>query len=123
MDWTHTADGIGHPEDARTTALTVLFGMMNSPHWRPHIVPEKWKLLEYFASVPDDSQPLRRCLDNLELVDAISVVENPAALAHWLLILWLHYKELIPEVREQLETKTKEVAQGQGRQTSIAISQ
>jgi len=85
--------------------------MINSSHWRAHIVVEKWKLLEYFTSVPDDSQPLKRCIDNLELMEAIKKVANPAAMVFGLAILWLKYKELIPEVREQLETVTKEVAQ------------
>jgi len=67
--------------------------------------------LEYFASVPDDSQP-RRCIDNPELTGASKNVVNPAVMVLWLVILWLKYKELIPEVWEQLETVTKEVTQG-----------
>jgi len=42
-------------------------------------------------------------------------VENPAAMVLWLVILWLKYKELIPQVQEQLETVMKEVAQGRRR--------
>jgi len=72
---------------------------------------EKWKLLEYFSSVPDDSQP-RRCIDNPELTYVSKYVVNPAAVVLWLVTLWLKYKELIPEVREQLETITNEVTQG-----------
>jgi hypothetical protein len=115
VDWASAVDGIEHTYDVHKATLAVLFGMMNSPHWRPHIVTDKWKLLEYFASVPDDSQPLRRCLDNPELTDAISKVGNPAAMVLWLAILWLKYKELIPEVQEQLETLTKEIAQSRRR--------
>ena len=70
----------------------------------PHIVVERWKLLEYFASVPDDSQPLRRCVANPELMDTIKNVANPAALVVWLAILWL-----------------KEVAQGRKR-TDLDVS-
>jgi len=112
INWASAIDGIEHTFDVQKAALAVLFGMINSPHWRPHIVMEKWKLLEYFTSVPDDSQPLRRCIDNTDLMDAIANVENPAALVLWLAILWLKYKELIPQVQEQLETATREVAQG-----------
>jgi len=65
--------------------------------------------------VPDDSQPLRRCIDSLELMDAIANVENPAAMVLWLTILWLKYKESIPQVQEQFETVPKEVAQGRRR--------
>ena len=115
VDWASAVDGIEHTYDVQKATLSVLFGMINSSHWRPYIVQNKWKLLEYFTSVPDDSQPLRRCLDNPELTTAISEVGNPAAMVLWLAILWLKYKELIPEVREQLETVTKEVAQGSRR--------
>jgi len=111
VDWACAVDKVEHTHDTQKAILAVLFGMMNSPHWRPHIDPEKWKLLEYFSSVPDTSQPFRRCVDNPELMDVIRNVENPAAMALWLVILWLKYKELIPQVQEQLETATKEVAQ------------
>ena len=114
-DWASAIDGIEHTPDVQKAALAVLFDMMNSPHWRPHIVPNKWKLLEYFTLVPDDIQPLKRCLDNLELTNAISEVENPAAMVLWLAVLWLKYNELVPAVREQLETATKRVAQGNRR--------
>ena len=114
-DWASAVDGTEHTYDVQKAALAVLFGMINSPHWLPHIVPNKWKLLEYFTSVPDDSQPLKRCLENPELTSAISEVRNPAAMVLWLAILWLKYKELIPEIREQLETFTREVAQGSRR--------
>ena len=123
VDWASIVDSIDHTYGAKRAALGVLFRMINSPHWRPHIVTEKWKLLEYSTSVPDDSQPqdwcvpydpqpLRRCLDNPELTEAIRNVDSPDAMGLWLKILWVKYKELIPQVREQLETATKEFAQG-----------
>jgi len=115
VDWASAVDSIEPTPDVRGAALAVLFGMINSPHWRPHIVAEKWELLEYFTSVPDDSVPLRRCIDNPELMDAIRNVGYPGAMVNWLAILWLKYKELIPEVQEQLETVTKDVAQGRRR--------
>ena len=115
VDWASAVDGIEHTHDVQKATLAVLFGMINSPHWRPHIVTEKWKLLEYFTAVPDDSQPLKRCIDNPDLMEAIRNVDNPAAMVLWLAILWLKYKELIPQVQEQLETVTKEVAQGRRR--------
>jgi hypothetical protein len=112
VNWASAVDRIDHSHEVQKATLVVLLGMMNSPHWRPHIVPEKWKLLEYFASIPDDSQPLRRCINNVELMEAIKGTENLTAMTLWPAILWLKYKELIPEVREQLETATKEIAQG-----------
>ena len=116
VGWASAVDGIQRTQVATLTALlTVLLGMINSPHWRPYIVTEKWKLLEHFTSIPDDFQPLKRCVDNPELMNVIRNVENPDVLVIWLKILWLKYKELIPRVREQLETVTKEVAQGRRR--------
>ena len=111
-NWSSTVDGIERTYDVQKGVLAVLLGMINSPHWRPHIVPEKWTLLQHFTAVPDDSQPLKRCIDNPELMDAIRNVKNPAAIVLWLAVLWLKYKELIPEVQEQLEAATKEVARG-----------
>ena len=48
-------------------------------------------------------------------MEAIKDVTNPAAMVLWLAILWLKYKVLIPDVQGQLETITKEVAQGRRR--------
>jgi len=62
--------------------------MINSSHWRPHTAVEKWKLLEYFTSVPDGSPPLS-CIDNPELMEAIKNVANPGAMVLWLAILWM----------------------------------
>ena len=112
IDWASTVESIEHTYDVQKAVLAVPFGMINSPHWRPHIVPNNWKLLEHFSSVPDDSQPLRRCLDNPDLMDAIRDVDEPSAMVLWLAMLWLKYTELIPVVREQLEAATKELVRG-----------
>ena len=115
VDWASVVDAIEHTHDAQRAIIVILFGMINSHHWRPHIVTEKWKLLEYFTSVPDDSLPLRRSIDNPELMDIIRNMGNPATVVLWLAILWLKYKELVPQVREQLEMVTKEVAKGRSK--------
>ena len=122
VNWASAVDAIDHSPDVQKATLAVLFGMINSPHWRPHIVADKWKLLEYFPSVPDDSQPLKRCVDNLELMDAIRDVPNRAAMSLWMNILWLKYKELIPEVQKQLEAVSMVAARG-GRWTEIHMYQ
>ena len=109
-DWASAVDDIGTPDDVRKPALAVLFNMIDSRHWRPHIVVEKWKLLESVISDPEDSEPLRRCLGNPELLDAIPNVGSPGARALWVSILWLRCGELTPEVREKLETATGEIS-------------
>jgi hypothetical protein len=65
-------DGIEHTYDVQKATFAVLFGTISSSHWHPHIVTEKWKPSEYFT-VPDDSQPLRRCIDDPERVEAICI--------------------------------------------------
>ena len=126
VDWASAVDAIEHTSDVQKAILVVLFGMINSSHWRPHIVKDKWKLLEYFPSVPDDSQPLRKCVDNPELVDAIRdmnrAVADPVAMTLWMKILWLKYKELDPTVQWQLEKATKQVAKS-GRRADLEIYQ
>lgn len=92
VDWASTVDGIERAYYVQKAAFTVFFGMIDSPRWRPHIVVEKWKLLWYFTLVPNDSQPLRRCINSLELMYAIRGMGNLVALVLWLEILWLKRK-------------------------------
>ena len=117
-DWASVIDATEETGEVEMATFAVLFYMMNSPHWRPHIVTNKWKLLESLTSVPDSSEPLRRCLDNLELTDAVAEIGDPAVMVAWLRILWLKYGELIPEVREKLETVTEGTIQ-KGRATDL----
>ena len=116
VDWASAVDSIEHTPEIQKVILAALFGMINSPHWRPHIVTNKWKLLEYFISVPDDSRPLRRCIDNPELIYAILKTADPTVVVLWLEILWFKYDELVPQVQEQLETVMKE-ARGERRES------
>jgi len=80
-DWASTVDGIEHTDDVKRVVLTTFLEMINSPHWHPHIITEKWKLLNYFTLLPGDSLPLRRCINNLELMDVIRNMEDNAAVA------------------------------------------
>ena len=105
-DWASAIDEIG--PTVHKAALEVLFGMINSSHWRPHIVPDKWNLLEYPIPVPYDFQPLKRCIDNPEVMEAISNANNRDALVLWSTILWLNYNELDSQIRTQLLAVTKD---------------
>ena len=108
--WASVIDEIEHTPGVKWAILAVLFDMINSSHWRPYLVMEKWKLLDYFTSVPGDPWSLKRCLDNPELTAAVSDMGDPEIMDLWLKILWSKCIELVPEVREQLETVTRGVA-------------
>jgi len=105
--WASTVDEVWSTDGVQAPTLAILLDMINCPHWRPHVVPEKWRLLAHCASVPDDSQPLTRCLKNPGLVDAITTVGNPDAAVVWSKILLLKYHQLDPEVQERLEASVR----------------
>ena len=109
MNWASAIDSLKPTPAIQKAALTVLLGMINSPHWHSHIVPETWTLLEYFKSIPDDLESLCLCINNLGLIDEIRNVDNPRAMVLWIEVLWFKYAELTPEVRDQLITITKEI--------------
>jgi hypothetical protein len=115
VDWVSAVDCVEQTPAVKTAALTILLEMIDSPHWRPHIVPEKFALLEDLKSVPDDFQSLRSCINNPDLMDTIKNVENPMAIVHWVMVLWSRYAELGCEVREQLEAVTKEIVRKEQR--------
>ena len=107
VDWASVVDGVWGTDDVLGPALTVFLHMINSSHWRSHVVPEKWELLAHLDSVPDDSQLLARCLQNPGLVDAITTVGNPDVAVPWLKFLFLQYDQLDPKVRDRLEASVK----------------
>jgi hypothetical protein len=123
VDWASTVDDVEHTCEIQVATVAVLVEMISSSHWRPYIVTDKWIWLQYFTSLPDDSEPLWRCIDNPELMDVIRDVKNPCAMQLWLSVLWVKYTELIPQVQEQLETATKEIAQdNRGSDLEVSIS-
>ena len=107
MGWASAVDEIWGTDAVREPTLAVLFDMTNSPHWRPHVVPEKWKLLAHSDSVPDDSRPLARCLKNPDLIDAITTAGNPDAIVLWSRISLLKYNQLDAKVQERLEVSVR----------------
>jgi len=107
VGWASAVDEFWGTDGVREAALAVLLDMINSSQWRPHVVPDKWKLLEQFDSVPDNSQPLTRCLKNPDLVDAVSTVGNPEPMVLWLKILLLKYNRLDRAVQGRLEASMR----------------
>ena len=111
MDWATAVDSIKHTSNAKNAILMALFHMMDSPHWR-HLIPVgKWKLLEYYPSIPEDCQPWKKCLENPKLVADISQVTDPEAIALWPKVLWLKYDKLTSAVQKELK-KVTESAEG-----------
>jgi len=114
-NWISIAHGVEHMQGTQKAILSVLLEMINSPHWRPHVAPEDWGLLEYLSLVPDDFQPLRKCVNNPELIQAIRNTEHQTPMLNWLPILWLKYRELEPHIRVELEAFTGEMSRGRKR--------
>ena len=84
-------------------ALAVLLDMINSSHSRPHVVSMSRWLWRCLHLVPDDSQPLARCLRNPGVVDEISTVGDPDSAFLWFEFLLSKYDKLDPTVKERLE--------------------
>ena len=57
--------------------LSVFSSEVLTPHWCLRFIIKKQRFLEYFTAVPDDFPPLRRCLNNPELMDVVADVEDP----------------------------------------------
>jgi len=115
VGWASAVDRIEHTSEIQKAALVVFFRMINSPQWRPYIVVNNWKLLEFLALVPENYQPLRRCIKDPNLTETIRNTASSNTVSLWLAILWLRYVELIPQVRAQLLEATKASAQGRSR--------
>jgi len=113
MGWASAVESVEQTPAVKLATLTVLLEMINSPHWYPHVPPEKLGLLEDLKSVPDSFQPLQNCINNLDLMGVIRDSDNPIAIVHWVAILWPKYAELESEVQEQLKTTTKEIVQNE----------
>ena len=90
-------------------ALTVLLNMINSFDWRYYVPQDQWKLLGDLDLSPNYSPPLRRCLENKELVDSLSRMENPEPITLWSNILLLNYNQLNRGVRDQLAASMRDV--------------
>ena len=107
--WGSVVDCLGSAPKIQKAALNIFLGMVNSPHWRLHIAPEKWMLLEYFPLISEDLHSLNRCINNPGLIAEIRDVDNPMAMVLWVGILWSKYAELDQEVQEQLMQATKDI--------------
>ena len=107
VGWASAVDEVWGTDDVCGPTLALLLDMINCPHWRPHVVPEKWKLLEHFDSVPDDSQPLARCLkifDQRAVASGFPTFVIASTNSGFLLF---KYNQLDPAVQGRLEASVR----------------
>lgn len=113
-NWASAVDGIDHTLDVKRATCATLFGMLNSKKWRSHIAKEKFKLMEYFADLPDDSEYFIACKKNPSVLrwlqsGAGGAGEGAEKTKLWLAILWSDYASLPQDVRDQVLEITKVV--------------
>ena len=122
-NWASAVDGIEHTYDVKKATSSTLFSMLNSSKWRSHITEDKWKLMEWFTVLPDESKPFNACKENPEILPWLkSKAENSTEgegkngvkasqglMKLWLAILWLGYVNLPEAVRDQVLEVTKVV--------------
>ena len=118
-NWASAVDGIEHTYDVKKATSSTLFSMLNSRKWRSHIPEDKWKLVEWFTVVPEESKPFNACKKNVEILPWLqskgekptegegknNAKTNQGLVKLWLAILWLDWATLPEPVRDQvLET-------------------
>jgi hypothetical protein len=122
-NWASAVDGIEHTFDVKKATSSTLFSMLNSNKWRSHITEDKWKLMECFTVLPNDSKPFNACKKNPEILPWLkSKAESPSEgdgknnakaneglMKLWLAILWLDYPNLPEAVSDQVLEMTKVV--------------
>ena len=122
-NWASAVDGIEHTYDVKKATSSTLFSMLNSSKWRSHITEDKWKLMEWFTVLPDESKPFNACKENPEILPWLrskaenstegegknGIKANQGLMKLWLAILWLGYVNLPGAVRDQVLEVTKVV--------------
>ena len=122
-NWASAVDGIEHTFDVKKATSSTLFSMLNSSKWRSHIAEDKWKLMEWFTVLPEDSKPFHACKKNPEILPWLkskaetptegegknSAKANQGLMKLWLAILWLDYVSLPEAVSDQVLETTKVV--------------
>jgi len=116
-NWVHTVNGIGSLDEVQDDVLDVLLAMLDSDHWRPHIILKVPAVLEPITLIPNP-QPLRRCLEHPHVVAAIRDEGDPVAMANWLEVLLLNHEELLQQV---LELVPEEQWQWQGQEEELEL--
>ena len=117
-NWGSAVDGIEHNVDVKKATCGTFFAMLNSKRWRPHILKNKFKLMEHFADIPDDSKYFIACKKNASVLAWLRSRADEAGSGGteetkywklWLAILWSDYASLPKDVKDQVLDVTKVV--------------
>lgn len=117
-------DNIDHIEltiDVLCALLSVLFGMANSPMWRPHLPINLWSAMGGFQALPETTPSFVRCRNNPDVIDGLRAYEDKSMVKFWMGILWRDWVDLRPEVQARLVEVTREVV-GPGADDQALIS-
>ena len=117
-------DNIEHIEpsvDVLCAILSVLFGMADSPMWRPHLPIKLWSAMGGFPALPETTPSFVRCRNNPDVIDRLRAYEEKSVVKFWMGILWRDWVDLRPEVQARLVEVTREVV-GPGAEDQALIS-
>ena len=106
------ADCIGHVKSTVSLLCaihSILFGMANSPTWRPHIPIRLWSVIESFPVLPETMPSFVRCRNNPDVIDGLRAYREKWVVKFWMGILWRDWIDLRPEVKAKLTEVTQEV--------------
>ena len=107
--------------DVLCAILSVLFGMADSPMWRPHLPIKLWSAMGAFPALPETTPSFIRCRNNPEVIDRLRAYEDKSMVKFWMGILWRDWVDLRPEVQARLVEVTREVV-GAGAEDQALIS-
>jgi hypothetical protein len=101
--------------DVLCAILGILFGMADSPLWRPHIPIRLWSVLGGFPALPETTP------SNPDVIDKLLAYEEKSVVKFWMGILWRDCVDPRPEVQARLVEVTRE-AVGPGAEDHALIS-
>lgn len=107
--------------DVVCAILSVLFGMADSPLWRPHLPIRLWSVMGGFPALPETTPSFIRCRNNPDVIDGLRAYEEKSLVKFWMGVLWRDWVYLRSEVQGRLVEVTKEVV-GPGAEDHALIS-
>ena len=107
--------------DVVCAILSVLFGMADSPLWRPHLPIRLWSVMGGFPALPETTPSFVRCRNNPDVINGLRAYDEKSLVKFWMGILWRDWVDLRPEVQTRLAEVTKEVV-GPGAEDHALIS-